>query len=609
MRKALFLLLFCGSASFAQTFSNINPLNIPNNNTDLSIPITVSGLPGSITSSFGLGAICLNISHEYTADLIVSLKSPDGTLITLADSKGGSSDGYPGTCFMENGTDGWIHLASPPFTGIYIPQASLNLFNNGMDPNGIWELIIRDVFTPSDTGTFHYVNISFMFNPPPDPTSGGGPCSAGNPGGCHCPDGVSTACELLPDMTSSALCIQNDHTEYPGHITLANATPNIGYGPLEIHGTGDCYCDTVQVPCSTSICPDGSDPRELITQRVYQRNNNAMYHYDRPAGTMSFHPSHGHVHVDNWAEFTLRRATSDLDARTWPVIGEGTKVSFCLVNLGDCDSDPGYCVDTLGNVLTKADIPNSDFGTVSGCSRDQGIYVGNLDIYSSGLNGMGIILPPNTCNGDYFIVSITDPQNNMLELNEDNNWVAVPITLSQQNAGSFLPAGFVYTVSGNTANMIANAAGADSLVWNWGDGSAQETTTNILLPHTFPGPGDYIVRLSAYNVCGPTVTIDTITILPISTGIISHTQLAALKVFPNPSKQLFTVSYVLNSPGEISISLSDIRGRQLYRNSLHQEAGKHESVIDTRSLAMNKGIYFLQIMTPKGIHTERLVLH
>jgi len=324
---------------------------------------------------------------------------------------------------------------------------------------------------------------------------------------------------------------------------------------------------------------------------------------------MSFHPTHGHVHVDNWAEFTLRRATTDPDARTWPVIGEGTKVSFCLVNLGDCDSDPGYCVDTLGNVLTKADIPNSDFGTVSGCSRDQGIYVGNLDIYSSGLNGMGIILPPNTCNGDYFIVSITDPQNNMLELNEDNNWVAVPITLTQQSAGSFLPAGFVYTVSGNTANMIANAAGADSLVWNWGDGSAQETTTNILLPHTFPGPGDYIVRLSAYNVCGPTVTIDTITILPISTGIISHTQLAALKVFPNPSKQLFTVSYVLNSPGEISISLIDIRGRQLYLNLLNQEAGKHESVIDTRSLGMNKGIYFLRIMTPKGIHTERLVLH
>ncbi len=277
-----------------------------------------------------------------------------------------------------------------------------------------------------------------------------------------------------------------------------------------------------------------------------------MTFYDRPAGTMSYHPTHGHVHVDNWAEFTLRRGTPNPDARTWPVIGEGAKVSFCLVNLGDCDSDFGYCLDSSGHSLNKADIPNSDFGTVSGCSRDQGIYVGNLDIYSSGLNGMGIILPPGACNGDYYIVSITDPQNNMLEINDDNNWVAVPITLTMQSAGSFPPMGYMYTVNGNQANVVANAVGADSLIWNWGDGSAEELTTNILLPHSFPGPGDYIVTLTAYNHCGPTVSIDTVTILPVNSGIQQIEKLSSLKVYPNPAKDKFTISYTLGISEDVS---------------------------------------------------------
>lgn len=609
--KWLFLAFICLSPSIrAQTFTNSTQVQIPNTNTEISIPIQVTGLVNTIDSLFGIGAVCLNISHEYAADLVIRLKSPDGKIVVLVDSKGGSSDGYPGTCFQQNGNGGWINLAPTPFTGTYIPQESINGFNDGSDPNGTWELLVRDVFTPADTGSFHYVNLTFMFNPPPDPISGSGPCSSGNPSGCQCPDGVSTNCDLLPDMTASALCIQQDHTEYSGNITLANATPNIGYGPLEIHGTGSCYCDTVAVPCSTTSCPDGSAPQELITQRVYHRDNNTMTYYDRPAGTMSYHPTHGHVHVDNWADFTLRRGTANPNATTWPIIGEGTKVSFCLVNLGDCDSDFGYCVDSLGNALHKSDIPNSDFGTVSGCGRDQGIYTGNLDIYSSGLNGMGIILPPNTCNGDYYIVSITDPENNMLELNEDNNWVAVPITLSQQSAGSFPVMGYLYTVNGNTANMVANAVGADSLVWNWGDGSALETTTNILLSHTFPQPGDYTVTLIAYNHCGPTVTIDEVTILPINTGISENKKLLALNIYPNPSEGVFTLGYVLGCADDVSYSLVDLTGRIiLEKTSRMQTAGKYETRIDLKEVGMSSGVYHLKLMTSSTIQTQRIVIH
>ena len=399
-----------------------------------------------------------------------------------------------------------------------------------------------------------------MMNPPADPTQSNSLCSTGNPAGCQCPDGVSTDCDLLPDMTASAMCIANDYQEFTGNITLSNATPNVGWGPLEIHGSNSCFCDSVPVPCSTTTCPDGSYPKEMLSQRIYHRDGNSMTFFDRPAGTMTYHPSHGHVHVDNWADFSLRRATADPDARNWPKIGQGNKQSFCLVNLGDCDSDFGYCVDSSGAPLSKANIANSDFGSVTGCSRDQGIYVGNLDIYSSGLNGMGIILPAITCNGNYYIVSITDPENNMLETNDNNNWVTVPVTLSLQSAGSFPDPGYTYTVSNTTVDFMSSALGADSLMWRWGDGSAVEVTSNASIVHDFPGIGTYIVTLYAYNQCGPTVTIDTVTIQS-TVGITSPESVVSLKAFPNPSKGVFNVAYSLVNPGKVEVELLDAHCR------------------------------------------------
>src|SRR6185295_8940520 len=183
---------------------------------------------------------------------------------------------------------------------------------------------------------------------------------------CSCPVG-SPDCDLLPDMTAHINV--PSIVEVPGNINWDNYTPNIGWGPLEIHGVDTCFCnDTVPVPCTTTQCPDLSYPKQRIHQVIYQRVNNSdtLQHYERPAGTMSWHPSHGHIHVDHWADFTLRTPTSNPDARTWPIVGNGTKQSFCLINLGDCNT-PGTCVDTAGNPVTQANLPNWGFGHVTGC--------------------------------------------------------------------------------------------------------------------------------------------------------------------------------------------------------------------------------------------------
>lgn len=83
-----------------------------------SIPITVSGLPLKIDSSFGLAKVCLNIDHLRTSDLKIELLSPDGTSIWLTNRNGSESgQNYMNTCFRSNGFNGYVHTGKAPFAG------------------------------------------------------------------------------------------------------------------------------------------------------------------------------------------------------------------------------------------------------------------------------------------------------------------------------------------------------------------------------------------------------------------------------------------------------------------------------------------------------------
>ncbi len=102
MKKICTWLTFLPAIVNGQSFFNSILTPIPNNGTDLNIPVTVSGLPTTINSSFGLTTVCFTITHEYDAELRIRLQSPDGNLITLVDQKGSSGDNFMYTCLQEN---------------------------------------------------------------------------------------------------------------------------------------------------------------------------------------------------------------------------------------------------------------------------------------------------------------------------------------------------------------------------------------------------------------------------------------------------------------------------------------------------------------------------
>lgn len=498
-RFLLFLLISLFSTSgIAQSFNWTGSLPIFDNQTD-TVVISVSGLPSVIDSNFGITHVCVDISHTYCNDVVVKLFNAHGDSITLIQGIGGANDNFWNTCMGMDGTD--FNNSIAPYSGIFVPVQDLNELNDGHDPNGDWLLVVSDVAN-ADTGSVHSVTLEFTANPP----QGGG---SSNPvytcATCACPNNASS-CDLLPDMTSSAKEIELSVVETPGFLQISNATPNIGSGPLEIFAIDSCFCDSTPVSCATTTCPPGQHLRKALKQRIYQKvaGTDTLNYYDHLSGMMTFHPTHGHLHVDDFVSYTLRTPTSNPDATTWPIVGTGTKQSFCLINIGSCTGNIGECRDGNGDTVTT--VLNHGLGFQTGCGNNQGIYAGYYDVYGVSLNEP--IPLNNVCNGNYYIVSITDPLNHFIESDETNNWVAVPITLTQQSTLPVISASgplqfcqgdsvilscntassYLWSTGDTTQSIVVKTAGTFFVSINCGSSStnSQSLTTQIISPTTNP---------------------------------------------------------------------------------------------------------------------------
>lgn len=588
--SVLLVLLFAAPLLIGQTFSSTTSAPILDNQYH-HVPIVVSGLVTSIDTGFGLCAVCVDIVHPYDGDIDLWLVSPAGDSIRLSNNQGGGGANYTGTCFRMDATVSINSgTANPPFTGTFIPEGNLNFFNKGIDPNGTWYFGVNDE-APNDSGHIVSASIAFCVSPPVN-SSFVGPCDYSNGGGCFCPDS-SSDCDLLPDMTASYDYILFDNYELPGILHMGNATPNIGWGPMEIRASNNCWCDTVPVNCATTTtCPNGDPVTQQLLQRVYHKSGGSISYYDTlTPGSMSYHPTHGHVHINNWSEFTLRTMDpTESDARNWPIVARGSKVSFCLINLGDCSTDLGWCRDTLNNILTMDSIPNAPFGLVSGCGTEQGIYTGMLDIYSSGLPDMYIDLP-GVCNGSYYVVSETDPDNNFLETNDNNNWVAVPITLNQQSTP--ITSSFNITQSGSSIICSNNNTDLVSFIWDFGDGTID--SLNNPASHIYSNPGSYTVTLTQVNGCG----IYTSTQVLIITGIGESADFAAkvLKASPNPTTNSMVITWITSdNSDQAQLELYSIGGKRVA--VLEQGAvgvGTHTTLLDFDALGLANGNYIVRL--------------
>jgi len=81
---------------------------------------------------------------------------------------------------------------------------------------------------------------------------------------------------------------------------------------------------------------------------------------------------------------------------------------------------------------------------------------------------------------------------------------------------------------------------------------------------------------------------------------------ANLDVFPNPSKDIFNVSFTSEEAQTMSVKVVNMIGEEVYTESLSEFVGQYTKVIDMN--AQPKGVYFLQINTAIGGINQKIVL-
>ena len=78
------------------------------------------------------------------------------------------------------------------------------------------------------------------------------------------------------------------------------------------------------------------------------------------------------------------------------------------------------------------------------------------------------------------------------------------------------------------------------------------------------------------------------------------------KVYPNPSRDIFNVSFVSDEVQNLEISIINVVGEVVYTADLDQFVGQFTKEVSLATYP--KGIYFFEIETSGGIINKKIIL-
>lgn len=140
-------------AAFLEPEGATNPITAGTHAPGSGLPLPIDSLPGTQVASslevtnngrvVDVDVVGLHITHPFVRDLVVRLRSPAGTVVTLTSRLGFDGDDYIGTTFDDEAFR-TIASAAAPFTGIFKPLGRLSSFR-GETAAGTWTLEVEDV--------------------------------------------------------------------------------------------------------------------------------------------------------------------------------------------------------------------------------------------------------------------------------------------------------------------------------------------------------------------------------------------------------------------------------------------------------------------------------
>jgi hypothetical protein len=79
-----------------------------------------------------------------------------------------------------------------------------------------------------------------------------------------------------------------------------------------------------------------------------------------------------------------------------------------------------------------------------------------------------------------------------------------------------------------------------------------------------------------------------------------------LDVYPNPSRDIFNVTFVAEDVQDLEVRVINVVGEVVYTEALEQFVGEYTKQIDLTD--NSKGVYFLEITTNAGVVNKKLII-
>jgi hypothetical protein len=226
------------------------PIALPDDATQVSAPIVVSGLPPAITDlNFRIdgtacttapGATTVGLDHTHASQVSLGLTSPYGTGVPVVFITGGDGNNFCQVLIDDDALAPSIATATAaqaPFTGTWKSVAPYLLsFYDGLNPNGTWYVNAID-HNPGETGSLRAVSLII--------DSGPSAVLANVPAG-YWRFGDTAPSTVLTDSSGHA----NNGT-YLGGVTLGQ--PGAITGDPNTAASFDGVNDTGRVPDSASL--------------------------------------------------------------------------------------------------------------------------------------------------------------------------------------------------------------------------------------------------------------------------------------------------------------------------------------------------------------------
>lgn len=218
-----------------------------------------------------------------------------------------------------------------------------------------------------------------------------------------CPPGES---EMLPNLR--AFTVRDIAMLDPDKVKFSATSWNAGYAKL------------VLVARTPVTDPNTGQTKQPVDQRISCTGGG---YYDRPAGSAEYHPSHNHVHYDDYANYILEEDIANPQNPR-----QGTKTTFCIMDTTITNTQlSGASASAFFSQCATQD-PN--FNT-------QGMSVGWGDTYGSNLPGQNLFIG-DLPQGLYRLRHVFDPKNRIKETAEDDNESCVRIEIGDGLNGRYV---------------------------------------------------------------------------------------------------------------------------------------------------------------------------